>query len=339
MVITLGEALVAFAPTAPVTLDRAEALVPRVGGAELNFAIGVRRLGVPSAWVGRLGADPLGTLALCTLEREGVDTRWVARDRERPTGIYFREWLADGDRRPYYYRAGSAATALCADDWPAELEGVGWLHVSGITLALGEGPRALVERAVEWARERAIPISFDPNYRAALWSVDDARDPLRAVAAACDVLTTSDEEAELLFGSPDPRTCIARAHDLGIETVVVKRGADGALGSTPRELIEQPPHPAAEAVDPVGAGDGFDAALVASLLSGAPLARALELAGHVGARAVEALGEHCYPSIDALPDALRRAALPTSVAADRGGAAGRMTSGRSNDPDRSAIMR
>jgi len=314
MVLTLGEALVAITPTAPVTLDRARALVPRVGGAELNFAIGLRRLGVPAAWLGRLGADSLGEVVLRQLEAEGVDTRWVVRDAERCTGVYFREWLADGDRRPFYYRAGSAASAASPADWPEDLPDVRWLHVSGITMALGEGPARLVEHAVAWARERAIPVSFDPNHRTALWSEDRARAALRRIAERATVLMMSHEEAELLFGSDDHRACTERAHELGVETVVVKRGAHGALGSAGGVVVESPPGEVERVVDPVGAGDGFDAALVAALLAGSPLGPALELANHVGARAVEDVGEHPYPTTAALPEQLRRVLEPEPAA-------------------------
>jgi 2-dehydro-3-deoxygluconokinase len=313
MVITLGEALVSLTPTAPVTLDRADELVPRVGGAEVNFAIGLSRLGVTAGWLGRLGADALGDVVLRTLEAEGVDARWTVRDAARPTGVYFREWLADGERRPYYYRAGSAASAASVADWPAQLPAPRWLHVSGITLALGEGPAQLVEHAVAWARERGVPISFDPNHRTALWSEDAARPVLRRVAAAADVLVMTEEEGALLFGADDPASCIDRAHALGPRSVVVKRGEHGAVGSAGGALVERPASAVERVLDPVGAGDGFAAALVAALLADAPLEGAIELAAYVGARAVEQVGEHPYPTAAELPAPLRRVLDPATA--------------------------
>jgi 2-dehydro-3-deoxygluconokinase len=61
----------------------------RVGGAESNFAIALRRLGIDVTWISRLGLDPFGDLVASTLAGEGVDLRFVHRDRERPTGVYF----------------------------------------------------------------------------------------------------------------------------------------------------------------------------------------------------------------------------------------------------------
>lgn len=315
MIITLGEALVAIVPTAAVALDRTAALDVHVGGAELNFAVGVRRLGLAAAWIGRVGADPFGELVVRRLEAEGVATRWVLRDDARRTGVYFREWLNDGARRPYYYRSGSAATALSPADWPdAQLDGASWLHLSGITAALGDAPRQLVHHAIDWARERGVPVSFDPNHRRALWTASEARVVLRDIAARCDVLATSLEEASLLFAAEAPEECLEQAHELGIATAVIKLGEQGAIGSNGGATVVSPASSTGEVVDPVGAGDGFDAGLVATLVAGGDLADALEVANYVGARAVEEVGEHAYPTRDLLPAHLRDAAWAKALA-------------------------
>jgi 2-dehydro-3-deoxygluconokinase len=306
VIVTLGEALVCAVPSKPVALDRAESLQLLVGGAEVNFAVGVRRLGAPAAWIGWVGDDSLGRLVRTSLEREGVETRWVGIDGERPTGLYLREWLEDGTRRPYYYRRGSAAERLDAVRWPAsELDGADWLHVTGITAALGPAQSRAVDAAVDWATERGIPVSLDPNYRPTLWSVDEARPRLEALARRCQVLLASTEDAELLFGTTDPDVVIERARALGIETVVLKLGAEGAVAWSGDEQVFDPAAAVDAVIDPVGAGDGFDAGFVAALRATGDLRLALRLGNHVGARAVEALAEHAYPRADELPEALR----------------------------------
>lgn len=306
MIVTLGEALVALVPTEPVRFNEAENLRLMVGGAELNFAVGVQRLGCQAAWVGRVGDDSLGRLVLDTLEHEGVDARWVQRDATRPTGLYLREWLPDGERRPYYYRRGSAATVLSADTWPAEeLGDATWLHVTGITAALGPRPLHALHAAVAWATQHGIPVSFDPNYRPALWKAPAARDQLAVIASQCQVLLMSEEDCELLFGTADSDAAIERAHAMGIETVVLKLGKVGAIGSRGGERIFRPADIAEHPIDPVGAGDGFNAGFVAAHIATGDLRQALALAAHVGARAVERVAEHAYPRDDELPDGLR----------------------------------
>jgi 2-dehydro-3-deoxygluconokinase len=306
VILTLGEGLVCAVPADPVAIDVASALELRVGGAELNFIVGVRRLGLPATWVGCVGDDPLGRLILRCLDEEGVDRQWVRVDGRRPTGLYLREWLPDGVRRPYYYRRDSAALGLGPGMWPSDaLSDVTWLHLSGITAALGSNPRRALDYAVAWAAERGIPVSFDPNYRPWLWSGAGAGKDLGRLAAHCQVLLMSEEDADLLFDTRDPERAIERAHALGVETVVIKLGDRGAVGSTPGAFHVAAAAPVDAVVDPVGAGDGFNAGFVTGMVMSGDLAQALDLGNHVGARAVEALGEHTYPYAKDLPAALR----------------------------------
>jgi 2-dehydro-3-deoxygluconokinase len=323
MVITLGEALVVGIPASPVGLDRAGSVRLSVGGSELNFAIGLARLNVDCAWIGRLGEDPFGGMVRDVLEHEGVRTDWVTSDLRRPTGVYFREWLDDGLRRPYYYRHGSAATGLSVSDWPDDALGQArWLHVSGITPALGNAPRELVERAVSRARQEGLEVSVDPNFRAPLWSALEARSVLEPIVRASTVLLLAEEDSRLLFGTVDPELAARRAHDSGAATVVVKLGAAGAYASRGAESLHLPAAATGQVVDPVGAGDGFDAGFVAGLLRRGDLRSALTLGNYVGARAVEEPTEHPYPTVRELPPELQDmlAAPPSGLTCVRPGA-------------------
>jgi 2-dehydro-3-deoxygluconokinase len=313
MIATLGEALVVAAPDGAVPLAEAAELRLLVGGSEVNFAIGVRRLGLEAAWIGRLGDDPMGRRILDSLAREGVHTRWVSVDPKRPTGLYLREWLADGRRRAYYYRTGSAATALTAADVPAAaVRQARWLHVTGITVALGAGPRAAVMKSIDHARRFGVPVSFDPNYRPALWRDRDARSELHEIAERSDVLLLSAEEAELVFDTTDARTILDRRSGSRTQVVVVKHGDEGATAADQGHDVVAAPLDLGEAVDPVGAGDGFDAGFVVARLAGADLAQAVDVGNYVGACAVRELGEHAYPNLQELPSALRAAVTSPS---------------------------
>jgi 2-dehydro-3-deoxygluconokinase len=293
-------------PATPVSLDQASSVRLSVGGSELNFAIGLARLDVACGWIGRLGQDPFGRMVSDVLAHEGVRSDWVTSDPHRPTGVYFREWLNDGVRRPYYYRFGSAATGLSTADWPEEaLDEARWLHVSGITSALGAAPRELVELAVSRARAAGVEVSLDPNYRAPLWSQREAREALEPIVRASTVLLLSTEDSQLLFDTTEPELVARRAHDLGTETVVVKLGSDGAFASRGNESLHVPAATTGRVVDPVGAGDGFGAGFVAGLLRRGDLRSALTLANHVGACAVQEPTEHAYPKVQELPPELQ----------------------------------
>jgi 2-dehydro-3-deoxygluconokinase len=106
---TFGECMAVLYPPDPVQIDDAPLLKWDIGGAEANCAIALARLGISVRWHSRVGNDPFGRKMISILAGEGVDTSAVAIDATKPTGVFFREWLPDGMRRVFYYRAGSAA--------------------------------------------------------------------------------------------------------------------------------------------------------------------------------------------------------------------------------------
>jgi 2-dehydro-3-deoxygluconokinase len=307
--LAVGDPLLALLPTDAVPLDQARCLVPHVGGAELNTAIGVRRLGVAATWLGRVGDDPLGRRVLRTLADEGVDTSLAVVDEHAPTGLYLREWLPDGLRRPYYYRQDSAGSRLSEDDWPspwpADLPVPTVLHVTGITVALSSTARRAVRSMIAHATALGCLISVDPNYRRPLWTDrDTAREALRELAAAADLLLLSEEDAELLFGTTETPDVRQGVRELGSGIAVFKRGPAGAVAWRGADEVDVPGEPAT-AVDPVGAGDGFNAGFLAATMLGSDLVDAVRCGGWCGARAVEQIGENTgYPRWDDLPGPL-----------------------------------
>jgi 2-dehydro-3-deoxygluconokinase len=303
-VVTFGEPLAAGLPDDPLPIEQSPALRLHAGGAELNFAVGLRRLGIASSLVGHVGDDPPGRLIRQILRAEGVNTSRLTV-RPRPTGLYLREWLPDGARRPYYYRAGSAAASFGPADWPGDLAGARWLHLTGVTAALSASCRDACAAALDWARSAGIPVSFDPNYRPSLWDIGAARAALRPLIAGCDVLLIGLDEASLLLGAGTVAEAAAAAAALGPELVVVKQGAAGASAWRDGQLFSEPAL-ATVATDPVGAGDAFNAGCVAALLAGRPLAHALALGAYCGAKVAAVPGEHAgFPRHDDLPGPLR----------------------------------
>ncbi|MBD0290124.1 MAG: sugar kinase [Thermoleophilia bacterium] len=267
-VLTVGETMVLLDPVGEGGLELGGELRLRVAGAESNFAIALSRLGVPVTWVSRLGTDPLGDLVHGALEREGLDLRYVERDADAPTGLFLK-WRTGGRTRVLYYRSGSAASRLAPRHVPAEaLAGVALVHVTGITLALGVGARALVAQLARSARRAGARVLFDPNWRSPLW-----RGPREAAAAQREVLPYVDwylcglEEGNLLFETESAEELVAAVREAGARDAVVRVGERGALvreeGGSLREV---PPPRLAAVLDEVGAGDGFAAGFAFGLL-------------------------------------------------------------------------
>ena len=282
-------------PPRPGRLRHASGLDLKVGGAESNLAIALSRLGIPAGWVSALGDDEPGQLVLDRVRAEGVDTSRVKRLPDRPTGLYLREKVG-AQTRVYYYRAGSAASALAPGDLDrAYLEGADFLHLTGITPALSESCRAFTLWVAREARAAGARVSFDVNYRSKLWAADAARAFAEEVTLAVDVLLVGDEEARALWGRDDP-DLLRELAAAGPDEVVLKRGSEGSLALVGDAVFEAPAFPTQE-VDSIGAGDAFAAGFLAGHLWGQGPEERLRTANAMGALSVATLGDY-----EGLPD-------------------------------------
>jgi 2-dehydro-3-deoxygluconokinase len=254
------------------------------GGAESNACVAAARAGLRPAWVSRLGDDAAGDRVIAALRASGVDVRWVRRDPERSTGLMLRD--TSGSVR--YWRAGSAASALepsALDDVP--VAAARSALVTGITALIGPGPQrtaiAFLDRA---GGLRAV----DPNLRPGLWGSDRAFELIRPLIERCDVLLAGEHELMSLLGAGG-ETLARRAADLGPREVVLKRGAGGAAALAPDGTWrERRPVPVTD-VDPVGAGDAFNAAYIAARLRGGDVDDALDAGTTAGAEAARVFGD------------------------------------------------
>jgi 2-dehydro-3-deoxygluconokinase len=289
-VATLGEALVVLDPDTAGPLRTVTGFTRHFGGAELNVAVALARLGHRSAWAGALGDDELGHAILAFLRGEGVDVRAVRLDPDAPTGLYLKERRALGRLQVHYFRSGSAASALRAADLDLDrLLAAPLLHLTGITPALSDAGAALTEALAAAARERGVTLSFDANLRFRLLGDRDPRALLRPALERADLVFCSDEEAALLLGSAEPDGVAAALGGLRAEAVVVHDQA-GAFAVTREGTVHAEGH-AVGAVDTVGAGDAFVAGFLSGRLRGWDVAGCLALATACGACAVTVPGD------------------------------------------------
>ncbi|MBK1783141.1 sugar kinase [Prauserella cavernicola] len=279
-VVTLGETMVSLRAAGLVRLGTT--FHSSIAGAESTVAIGLSRLGHSVRWVGRVGADETGDLVVRTLRAEGVDVSTVERDGSAPTGLILFEQRLPDVTRVRYYRAGSAGSRLSAAD-VALGEDTRLVHLTGITPALGDGPREAVEAALAQARERGATVSLDVNHRAKLWPAEQASAALTPIARGADVVIGSADELELVGGT---RALL----DAGVREVVTKLGADGAAVTTADGEQRAPGH-RVPVVDSVGAGDAFTAGYLSALLDGLDPAARLERGNRAGAFAVATSGD------------------------------------------------
>ena len=267
-ILCLGEPLVEFNNTG------GDQWTEGIGGDVSNVAIAARRQGAASGIATRLGGDSFGDLIMDCWAREQVNTDAVVRDKDAPTGIYFIRHGAEGHSFEYR-REGSAASLMSPDNLPrAAIRSARLLHLSGITQAISESARDAGFAAMEEARQAGVKVSYDPNLRLRLWTLEQARETIHDAMRQVDIALPGLDDARLLTGLEQPEEIAAFYRDLGCSIVALTLGAEGALVSF-ADRVERVPAPKARQVDATGAGDCFDGAFLAFWLeTGDPLAAA-----------------------------------------------------------------
>ncbi|GIW78400.1 MAG: 2-dehydro-3-deoxygluconokinase [Gemmatales bacterium] len=262
-------------------LEQAHSLDVMVGGAELNSAVGLARLGHASAWVSRLTNNPLGRLVANHAREAGVLTEHIVWTNEDRVGLYFLEFgAAPRASSVLYDRRHSAIAGIQPGmvDWSKVFAGVKWFHVSGITPALSTSAAETTREALQAARNANVQISIDLNYRAKLWSQEEAGRWMSEFMNLCDVLITTEEDTQRVFqisgeDYEDVAAKLAKRFPLKIVAITLRENPlvwknqwtaiawrDGKVYRTRSYEVE--------IVDRLGAGDSFAAGLIHGLLEG-----------------------------------------------------------------------
>ncbi len=262
MFLVCGEALFDFfleSESGPAAASYAA----RAGGSPFNVAIGLARLGQPAGLLTGLSDDLLGQRLRQVLEAEGVSTRYSI-PTDRPTTLSLVGLDAAGVPAYQFYDNGSADTGVAVADLPALGAEVAGLHFGSYSLAatpVGDAMAAL-------ARARGDRfVSLDPNVRPTVEpNMDVWRERLAVIFALADLVKISREDLELLWPGMRPEALAADLTGKGVGLVVVTDGGEAARGWTRGGLEASALPPRVRVIDTVGAGDTFQAALIARLM-------------------------------------------------------------------------
>ena len=236
------------------------------GGAPANLAVAAARLGASTAFIGKVGADAYGKYLRTVLEENGVDTQGLLEDPKEPTTLAVVSVDETGERSFSFYRDPSADVNLKPEEIPAALlKDTRVLHFGSVSLT-AEPARSATLHAARTARENGCLVSYDPNYRASLWSSqEEAVRVMKAALPLCDILKISDEELPLLTGTTDPEMGSRILAEQGIRLIFITLGAEGAFfrlgdrtGSVPGIRVK--------VGDTNGAGDTFFGAALSKLV-------------------------------------------------------------------------
>ncbi len=287
-VVCVGEAVLDLVAQAPGRLREARSFAVRSGGAPCNVAVGAAREGARVAFIGVAGGDEFGQLLRARLGEEGVDTTGLRHDPARRTDLCFIAVDPAGERSFFYPAPTGDRPALRPDDVTSEiLAGARVVHFGGGMLESADGVAA-AERLVDLARAEGALVAFDPNPRVHRWADHDLlRARLAAVVPRCDVVKCSVEEAPWISGTDDPWAAAASLVSRGVSLAVVTLGSRGAIWARAGDRGAVPA-PAVPVVDTTGAGDAFQAALVARLAADPAGERLHDHLAHACARGSEA---------------------------------------------------
>jgi fructokinase len=258
MLVVCGEALMDVFATGATTTGFA--LRAQIGGSPFNVAVGLARLARPVSFLGAISSDFLGARLMQALEQEAVSTTTVVRT-PAPTTLSLVGLDAHGVPQYAFYGAGAADRQLTPDTLPRLPPNTRALHIgSYVTVVepIASALRALVEQ-----ESQHCVISYDPNVRLnvepllARWS-----DMVQWMLPRTHLLKVSEEDLSLLYPGREPDSLAAAWLEQGVRLLVVTRGANGAVAWTRGARVETP-GVQVKVVDTVGAGDSFQAALLA----------------------------------------------------------------------------
>ncbi|GAE92237.1 2-dehydro-3-deoxygluconate kinase [Gracilibacillus boraciitolerans JCM 21714] len=300
-VVTIGESMALFTPSTSGKMRYASTFSRKFGGAETNVAIGLHRLGFQTGWISKVGKDELGEALVNFIRGEGgVDVSQVKWDSKASTGLYLKELRSDQDVRVYYYRSGSAASRLTPEDIDESyIAQAKYLHITGITPpALSQTCYETVLHAIKIAKKHGVKVVFDPNIREKLWtSKQKARDVLLEIASRADIVLPGISEAKFFFGEKPLDEYANLFLENGSSVVIIKEGSKGSHFYTETENGFVPSFKVEHVVDPIGAGDGFAAGVIAGLLEELSLEKAIARANAIGAMVTMINGD-----VEGLPD-------------------------------------
>ncbi|MCR5319110.1 MAG: sugar kinase [Treponema sp.] len=301
-VVTFGELMLRLEPPGYLRFVQTENLSATFGGAEANVAISLANFGVDSCYVTKLPSHEIGQAAVNSLRKFGVNTQYIVRGGPR-VGIYYNErGASQRGSKCIYDRAGSSIQLSKPEDfdWKQIMQGASWFHITGITPALGPNLVQSCIEAAEEAHKAGATVSLDLNYRAKLWSREEANKAMTELCKYVDICVANEDDAADVFGIKAENTDTTKGElsTEGYKSVarqIMEKFSLKKVAITLRTSINANRNDwqallydgkdfffskkyEVWIVDRVGGGDSFTAGLIYSLLSGKSNQEAVEFA-------------------------------------------------------------
>lgn len=266
-VISVGEVLIDLVSSKPTKdLSTAEQFVKMAGGAPANVAVGLARLGIRTAFLGKVGRDSFGKFLKAELHRCGVDTRMIVDDPKYKTRLAFVAVTKNGNRDFEFWENDPADQHLMMKEIDLDKICNSSIINIGPFLLLNAGTRKCAFAIAKHALKKKKLICFDPNIRMSLWS--DPKKALkiyREMIRSTTILRMNEEEAKLIAGTKNLKEAVFKLISMGPELVVVTRDKEGCIFAT-KQYAGEVKGFSVNVIDTVGCGDGFLAGLIAGIV-------------------------------------------------------------------------
>ncbi len=323
-VITFGEAMIRLSPPNHHRLEQTNLLDVNIGGAELNVATALSRLGLNVSWVSRLTDNPLGAMIRNKAREQGVDTSHILWTDGNRVGLYFVEFGASPRAsRVIYDRANSAISQIKPGEinWERVLRGAKWFHTSGITPALSTSAAQVTADALKMAKKAGCKVSYDLNYRARLWTEEEARKCQEPLMEYVDILFSTEEDTKKVLGiSAESYREVARklVEKFNFEVVCITIREDvsvlrnrwTAIAYSAGKIYDDKTYDV-EIVDRVGAGDSFSAGFIYGYLTG-DVEKGLKLGNAYSALKHSIPGDTNWSTLEEVENQIKSAGLRIS---------------------------
>lgn len=265
-VVALGELLIDFTPYGKSNQNN-DLLEVNPGGAPCNVLSILSKLGYKTGFIGKVGNDGFGKLLKGVLKNEGISTDGLVLSDEYNTTAAFVHLDENGERSFSFYRNIGADEMLTEDEINVEMiKNSKILHFG--TLSMTKDPvKSATKKAIDIAKENGVLISFDPNYRPALWKDEESvKEAIHYGLSKCDILKISDNELEFITNINDVNEAIIEIKNkYNIKLILVTLGEKGSMYWY-NNCIGYRSGFKGDVVDTTGAGDTFHGALLSKIV-------------------------------------------------------------------------
>ena len=280
-IISFGEVMLRLSPPDKEKISQGQIFDKNAGGSELNVASGASFLGARSAIITKLPDNKIGRFIKYKIRYGNVSDDYIIYDKspEKRLGIYYYESGAYPRKSSVVYdRANSSMCSLeLSEVDPGIYKHARLFHVSGISMAISKNLRSTVVELIKRFKEQGAAVSFDVNYRAKLWSEEEARETIKSVLPYIDILFVSEETSRRMMQKTGTLEEIMKSYadEYGCKVVATTkrevvsptRHNFGSKLYYDGNFYEEPPYQNIEVVDRIGSGDAYVAGALYALLT------------------------------------------------------------------------